>query len=114
MFDELMLFSDAQVVTTTGTGTNTLTINKLPIEGIEIELDVTAVSGTGTPTLGAAISNSDSVVIYTFPDMTAVGTKVVHVGSQDDALHVHYTVSGTNPSFTVTCGVVAAGSLNQI
>ena len=113
MFDKEVLFSSAQVVTTNADSTNTLATKKLPTEGIDVELAVTAVSGTGTPTLTASLYDAEGRVVAAFPAMTATGAKVLHVGSQSATLKITYGVSGTDPSFTVTAGLVAAGSMNQ-
>lgn len=113
MWDSNLLFSSAQVVTTNADSTNTLATKKTPSDGIDVELAVTAVSGTGTPTLNASIYDAEGRVVAAFPAFTAVGAKVLHVGSQSATLKITYSVSGTTPSFTVTAGIVAAGTLNQ-
>jgi hypothetical protein len=113
MFDALSLFSSAQVVTTNGDSTNTLATKKTPTEGIDVEMAVTAISGTNTPTITGTIYDAEGRVVAVFPAMTAIGAKVLRIGSQSSTLKITYAVSGTNPSFTVTAGLTASGSLNQ-
>jgi hypothetical protein len=111
------------------TGVGTVTVTATGATGREypelgnytsglLMLDVTAVSGTATPTLTLSLQvnhrNSDKwETIASFPPQTAVTDSVIPIPSMLVALpgnkyRLSWVVSGTNPSFTFSCGIWAA------
>lgn len=82
---------------------------------VAVTLDVTAVSGT-TPSLSAQVEGLDLttgkwVLLAAFAAKTAVATETVFIGGGADSkfpfkqMRLNVTaVTGTTPSFTVTCG----------
>ncbi len=108
-FDAALLFHDAAALTATG-NSSALDVKKTAIDGITVELAVTAASGT-TPTLDVTIQESDDNSTWrnvsTFPQITGTGRWFRRVASGSRYLRAARTVGGTTPSFTVTCGVVS-------
>ena len=108
-FDASLLFHDAAALTATGNSA-ALDVKKTPVDGVTVEIAVTAASGT-TPTLDVTIqeSNDNSTWrnVTTFPQITGTGRFFRRVSSGFRYLRLARTVGGTTPSFTVTAGVVS-------
>ncbi len=118
-FDSNLLFSSAQVVTTTADSTTSLNIKKTPAKGVPIEIAVTAQSGSGSPTLDAVVKESTDGVTYvnlvTFDQITTTGRWTRQVQTQKAYLKITYTIGGTtSPSFTVTSGIVSGAPFDQV
>ncbi len=106
MFDDLLMFWDADTVTADG-DSDTLALAKTPVDGIDIGLSVTAVSGTN-PTLDVVAKDANGKIIGTFSQITAAGVyKTLRVQTNTASIKLTADVGGTNPSFTITAGVVS-------
>lgn len=115
MFDNNLIFSNAQVVTADGFSTNALDVGKTPVEGVDVEVVATVVSGT-TPTLDITAYTKDTDASWATTDrkagvaqaqITAVGRYAFRIQTKNRYLKLYYDVGGTSPSFTLTAGIVS-------
>ena len=112
--DDLLRFSDGQVVTADGSSTDTVDLGAVNVdlgtgENLYLAIIVTAVSG-GSPTLGIKLQK-DKDNSGTFSDVSGVSLSVSAIGQSFLRLPVGvvdfrflkaiYDVGGTTPSFTL-------------
>ena len=76
---------------------------------LNLVVKTTAVSGTGSPSLTVAVQYSDDNITWAtptpaqaFPAITATGAVVAQFAPYAPYYRLSYTVSGTNPSFTIS------------
>lgn len=107
MFDDLLMFWDADEVTSTS-DSDTLAIAKTPVDGIDVGLSVTEVSGTN-PTLDVTAVDANGKVIATFEQITAAGIyKTKRIQTNTASVKLHAVIGGTNtPTFKITAGIVS-------
>lgn len=112
MFDTDLLFSNAATITQDGFGT-AVQVDKTPADGVWIEIAVTALSGS-TPLLDCTVyehtnttQTTANQVLATFPQISATGRYFRLVQTKKSHLHLHYNVTGTSFSATVTAGIVS-------
>lgn len=107
MFDDTLMFWDADEVTSTG-DSDTLALAKTPVDGIDVGLAVTVVSGTN-PTLDVTVVDANGKVIATFEQITAAGVyKTKRIQTNTASVLMHAVVGGTNtPTFKITAGVIS-------
>lgn len=116
MFDNLQMFSSAQVVSADAYSTNSVNIAKTADEGVWIEVIVTA-KGAGVSALDVIVlqKDADSGWDYAavaqkigFLDMGtgAVNRKFIRVQSKMAYLKLYYNITLTADTVTVTAGIV--------
>jgi len=120
MFDDDLLFSDAQALSADGYSTNAVEIDKTPAEGLEIEVIVTASTTLATLDILVLEKSADSAWDYTSAaqkiaqrritvNSSGVGRTVIRVQSKLAYLKLYYDGDSWGTA-TVTAGIVSGSA----
>ena len=141
LFSAQNLFSEAQAITATEASTNIIDLGATgtvlnapaalvrdigPGEPIEIRIQLTVAAGGTSPTLVVTLEVDDNTgfsstkivgTSATITDGTAGQVVSIHwvpTGTDERYLRLLYTTAGTNPTHTITAGIVGANQTNVV
>ncbi len=117
MFDQNLLFSDAQSLSADAYSTNALNIAKTPQDGIDIEVVFTTFTTVDAIVVRVLDGSADSGWDYTDEtdkvaqiEVTAAGRYVIHCQSKLAYMKLHYDgATWGGGSATVTAGIISGG-----
>ncbi len=117
MFDNNLLFSNAQALTADDYSTNAINIAKTPNHGVDVEVCFTAFATVDAITVRVLEKSANSGWDYSSDaqkiaqiQFTGTGRKRIHIASKQPYLKLHYDgATWGGGSATVTAGIVSGG-----